>query len=123
MTRIFAIAILLVGMTVGLRAQSAQTAEEEASSVFDVVMIWTVCQTLSGETELEAMKKAQVVMGKVAVAYLEKKPAVMHEMAKLLPEGGKRYEAQFKFMRTLSGDNRREVCRGVNETVRPFVPK
>jgi hypothetical protein len=109
---------LMCGLTVNARAQSVA---EEASGIFDVVMLWTACQTFSGASELQAMERTRPLMGKVGGAFLAKRPEITSELAKLLPEGGKRYEQQIKFLRTLSGDNRRVVCFGVNDTMKPFL--
>jgi len=100
-----------------------QSVEEEASGVFDVVMLWSVCQTFAGMSDAEALNRAgKDIFPRIVSGYQKSRPEMVSPLASLTSQTTERYEKQLLFLRALSSENRDTICWGINQTIKRLSP-
>ena len=102
---------------------AVESVEDEASSVFDIVMIWSACQTLAGVSDAEALSRAgKDIFPRVISGFQKVRPEMVGPLAGLTAHTTERYEHQLLFLRALSSENRDTICWGVNQSIKRFYP-
>jgi Sel1 repeat len=96
--------------------------EDEASAMFDAIMIWSVCQTFAGTSDVDALTRAgKEIFPKIISGLQKTRPEMVQTFVNLAPHTRERYAKQLLFLRALSRENRDTICWGVDQNVEPFL--